>query len=317
VRVVDSSVQPLQNADAVSVGALHTCAHTKTGAVWCWGQNTFGQLGVGHEGDKVPTATEVPMLNNASLVSAGAVHTCTRKSDFTLWCWGNNSAYQLGISARVDAPMPQYVSALGPIVAAVTTGSFHTCARVGTAAECWGANDQGQLGNGTGSATSSPDIYSIPQLDYHAATMSAGDKHTCATTDSGELWCWGGNDHQQLGTGDGLRYPSPVRILPAGVETVSAGQEHTCAIASGGDLLCWGSNAHGQLGTGDMLQRPTPTRVLSDVVQVSAGSRHTCARRRNGSILCWGANDNGQVGSGPPSPTPVTMPSPVTLSCGP
>lgn len=81
----------------VSVGSDHTCARKTDGTLWCWGKNTDGQLGIGNT-----TASTVPvqvtgLAGNVTSVSVGNGHTCARKTDGTLWCWGSNFDGELGI----------------------------------------------------------------------------------------------------------------------------------------------------------------------------------------------------------------------------
>src|SRR5688500_17863211 len=82
-------------------------------------------------------------------VSAGYGHTCARKADGTLWCWGDNSNGQLGDASTAGKRSPVQVTALGTAVADVSVGDAHTCARKtdGTL-WCWGSNFLGAIGAG-------------------------------------------------------------------------------------------------------------------------------------------------------------------------
>lgn len=198
---------------------------------------------------------------------------------------------------------------------AVAAGLFHGCA-LDTAgvARCWGANESGQLGDGSTTDRAAP--VSV-ETDLRFGSIAAGLAHTCAVAASGQAVCWGANLGGQLGDGtrDDRALPDDVQQSPD-LRRVVAGWNHTCGIASNGVVYCWGLNREGAVGDGTRLDRLAPTRVLDSVSDAAAGSAHTCAVRQ-GEALCWGANGAGQLGDGTTqakaSPTPVDdLSGPVT-----
>ena len=230
----------------VAAGVGHTCARKTDGTLWCWGQNFQGQLG---DGDIVDKASPVQVSALGTLVAeiaAGRLHTCARKTDGTLWCWGSNIDGQLGDGTAGNKPSPVQVGALGTLVAEVAAGVGHTCARKtdGTL-WCWGLNFQGQLGDGTTGDKSSP--VQVGALGTLVAEIAAGNLHTCARKTDGTLWCWGNNDHGQLGDGTSKSKSSPVQVGALGtlVAEVAAGGNHTCARKTDGTLWCWGTDGTG------------------------------------------------------------------------
>ena len=133
-------------------------------------------------------------------------------------------------------------------------------------------------------------------------TVSAGGSHACGTDSSNYLYCWGNDDHGQLGnTATFNSKTTPNRVGDgSGWTVVSAGGAHTCAIRSG-KLYCWGSDGDGQLGNASSTteDKGLPQRIgaLSDWKTVSAGGAHTCAIRGAGNYLyCWGDDSSGQSG---------------------
>lgn len=198
---------------------------------------------------------------------------------------------------------------------AVAAGLFHGCAldAVGLA-QCWGANESGQLGDGSTTDRAAP----VPvATDQRFSSIAAGLAHTCAVAAGGQAVCWGANLGGQLG--DGTRndraLPDVVAESPD-LSRVVAGWNHTCGISAGGVAYCWGLNREGTVGDGTRLDRLAPTRVLDSVTDLAAGSAHTCAVRQ-GEALCWGGNGAGQLGDGTtqarPSPAPVgDLPGAVT-----
>jgi alpha-tubulin suppressor-like RCC1 family protein len=254
---VPSQVAGLPAAVEVAAGAVHACGRLADGSVWCWGRNDDGELGNGTSSFFEPLPTQVKLGQPAVEVASSNVHSCARLADGTLWCWGANNFGQLGDGSELTSPTPVQVAALGNDVRQVSPGSaLHTCARLedGTA-WCWGANDSGQLGNGT--SVSSPLPVQVAGLS-NVVHVSAGDTHTCACTSDGAVWCWGWNGSGQLGssTADfGQDTTTPVRAAAPGTVfvEVSAGPDSTCARADDGAVWCWGSRnnglqADGQLG---------------------------------------------------------------------
>jgi alpha-tubulin suppressor-like RCC1 family protein len=156
----------------VAVGGTHTCAVTKDGRLYCWGENTTGQLGTGSGGEscqpsllcRSSPAQVTALANDVAQVAAGGSHTCAVLKNGTLWCWGVNNSGQIGNGTQTGSPCtlpggstfnicvtsPAQVSALGANVAQVVTAGDRTCARLkDRSLWCWGDNNWGQIGDGT------------------------------------------------------------------------------------------------------------------------------------------------------------------------
>ena len=172
------------------------------------------------------------------------------RSDGTLLCWGRNDTGQCGLDPQMVASVSTPTEIVGfPALERVYPAQHHTCGRTDGVKEmvCWGANDFGQLGDGTTTSRHTPQIVqgiSNLSIGYPAA------RHTCAIDGNLDVFCWGANDHGQLGT---MPSPTPV-TLPSLVVTTADGiaakaSEHTCW-ALGLDLFCAGLNDSGQLGNG-------------------------------------------------------------------
>jgi alpha-tubulin suppressor-like RCC1 family protein len=119
--------------------------------------------------------------------------------------------------------------------------------------------------------------------------VSAGTGHTCALTLDGSGWCWGGNDHGQLGTGDKSPGSTP-RAVAGGLvfSSIAAGAGYTCAVTPTGDL-CYGFECS---------MSPRPVSGSRRYASISTGRMHTCAIATDESLFCWGDNGYGQVGDG-------------------
>jgi len=286
-------------AVAVSAAQRHTCALLRGGGVACWGANGTGQLGDGGTANSY-VAVATRGLHAATSVTTGIAHTCALTRAGGVRCWGMNASGELGAGTRFRSSSPLRVTRMAGAVG-LSAGGGHTCARTGAGAvSCWGANYARQLGNQSRLDSSTP--VRISSLSSPAASVAAGDRHTCVVTKVAEVACWGANDGGQLGDGsrrDRARART-VRALAGQSVRVSPGESHTCALSNAGSVRCWGENGSGQLGNGTFVGHPTPSAVvdLPEATDVSAGGRHTCAVARAGTVECWGANDWGQLGNG-------------------
>jgi len=289
----------------IAAGDDHTCAITLPGQVWCWGSDDEGQLGNGaasHFG--VAVQAEVgPVV----AIGVGARHSCAILDDGTARCWGDNGSSQLGtglVTATVDAPTD--VQLLSGVVA-ITGGDAHTCAlQADGDAFCWGANGNGQLGDGT----TVPKPSRIQVAGGHTYVgISASNNSTCGWSADGQAFCWGLNAGGNLGLGAGTDgdYSEPQSFgLPAMTQParVVAGPAVSGVITTAGTLWLWGSGGSGLKGdavSGDASFEAVeiPASGGGGFEQVGFGVNHACALDAAGTIQCWGFNDFGQVDGSP------------------
>jgi len=256
----------------ISAGGNHTCFVKSNGTVWCWGNNSSGELGINNTTQQL---TPVQVLGAggsgyltgvSQIMPAGhwSYRTCAVKSDSTVWCWGDNSNGQLGINNTTQQLTPVQVL---------------------------GAGGSGYL---TG-----------------VSQVVAGHNHLCALKSDGTVWCWGSNNYGQLGINNTTQQNVPVQVLGAGgsgyltgVSQVTSGWKYTCALKTDGTVLCWGVNDKGQLGINNTTQQLTPVQVLgaggsgylTGVSQIMSGAGHICTLKTDGTVWCWGGNYYGQLG---------------------
>lgn len=250
----------LAGATQLVAGSDHTCALV-AGGVRCWGANNLGQLGIGTSGPgaraTAPPAAGIAGLSGVTQLAAGGDTTCALAAG-TVRCWGANGSGQAG-SGDVISPQASPVGVSLP--AAATTlgvGAAHTCAGVtGHGLLCWGANEAGQLGTGTASATPATAAVAAVRIDNGtgALLVAGGAGFTCGAKDATELICNGRNDQGQSGVADMTANALDrvaVGLGGGALLTVAAGKAHACALvdagASGKQVRCWGRNAEGQLG---------------------------------------------------------------------
>ena len=300
---------------SVSAGGRHTCGLTTAGEAYCWGWNTFGQLG---DGTTTTAAQIVPKVVSGGLsftqISAGKEHTCALSATGAAYCWGSNYSGQLGDGTFVVHKTPTAITG-GLVFQQISAGGTHTCG-VTTSGEayCWGNHIDGQVGDGTdswdGRVSNINNPRPIPTAvagDLTFAQVSAGWEHTCGVTTTGEAYCWGSNIGRQLGDGTQQRKVAPSAVVGGRTYSqISAGRSHTCGVTTSGTASCWGYNYYGQLGEGwytDHVPQSVPVSTLGDVVggltysQVRAGGNHTCGVTPSGEAYCWGRGREGQLGT--------------------
>lgn len=288
---------------AIAAGNFHTCALITNGGMKCWGKNNVGQLGDGTTTQSLTPVDVSGLTSGVALLSPGLSHTCARVSGGWVKCWGENYTFgRLGDGTTVQRTTAINISGLTNGGSPLETGGFHTCSITASrGAKCWGANGNGQLGDGTTTQRLTP--VNVSGLTSGVASISAGYLHTCALTTAGGVKCWGNNGNGQLGDATTTQRLTPVFVsgLTSGVIAVTTGSRHTCALTTGGGVKCWGQNSYGQLGDGTTTQRLTPVYVsglTTGVIAISAGEQHTCALTTSGGVKCWGDNTYGQLGDG-------------------
>ena len=311
----------------VSLGEWHTCGLTTSGEAYCWGRNIFGQLGTGDTDDRAIPAAVSNGISFAQ-VTTRLWHTCGLTASGDAYCWGFNRDGQLGNGSTTgDDPNPTPFAVSGSFTfVSLSAGGHHVCSLTPSGeAYCWGENQYGQLGIGSGRPSATPVAVS-GGLTF--TSISAGGRHTCGLTPGGEAYCWGRNDYGQLGIGSGAPSATPVAVS-GGLTFVSviAGFRHTCGLTTSGEAYCWGSNNRGALGNGTTVNSATPVAVrpgrspqglLITFASLSA-SGHTCGLTPSGEAYCWGDNWAGQLGNGSttgqdPNPTPIAVSGGLTFA---
>lgn len=282
------------DVSSATLGYGFGCA-IKSGALYCWGFNTYGVLGNGSTMTSYTPVIPSGMSYGVSKVEAGNQHVCALKGG-TVYCWGNNTNGELGIGSTSAAYYPMYVS-LPESAMDISVGAGFTCA-VGFSGKiyCWGTNQYGVLGLGNGIVSTVP--VRVPTIEYGTSTISAGSNHVCAVI-SGAARCWGQNYENQLGIGRNMpssAVPLVVEGLASGVTHVSAGPTTSCAIQSG-TAYCWGASSV-SLGNGTK-SSDTPVKVEGSSLRstsISFRGGHGCFVH-NGAIKCFGPNISGSLGN--------------------
>jgi uncharacterized protein (TIGR02145 family) len=293
VAVDTSGVLNGKTITQISSEYQHTCA-LASGKVYCWGWNPYGQLGNNSTTDSlVPVAVDTSGVLNGKTVTqiaAGSNRTCAL-AEGQVYCWGHGSNGQLGNNSTVDKKVPVAVDTSGVLsgktVTQISTGNTHTCALADGKAYCWGYNGNGQLGNNSTTESLVPVAVDTSGvlIGKTITQIVAGSNYICVVAE-GKGYCWGDDQHGQLGNNSTTQSLVPVAVDTSGVLSaktitqIAPGYAHTCALDSDGKAYCWGYNANGQLGNNPTTQSLIPIASLLTqqcVPNCSVSQCNTCS----------------------------------------
>ncbi len=323
-------VSGISGVTAVATGDMHVLAIKSDGTVWAWGNNYSGELGNGTY-DYTDVPQQVPSLSNVIAVSASNMLSIALKSDGTVWTWGNNDHGQLGNGTTQSSSIPVQVQGLSGVIAiAAGNPNYEVALKSDGTVWAWGANGNGQLGNGSSA-------YSVAGTDSWVPVQVSGltgivkistNDHTLALKNDGTLWGWGSNGCGQIGapvTGwcGNFWYTVPAQIGGvSNIKTFAAGNGYSVVIENDGSVWTWGTNGScGNMGDGfedietlDTHPNPGQVNSLSGITSVSA-SGSTIVMKSDGTLWSWGCNGSGQIGNGTSNPSyPYGVPSPVEVN---
>ena len=301
---------------------------TKTAAEWATGGQSFL--------DNTPGGVSLAMCVGGgglsfNQIDVGPNHSCAIGSDERAYCWGANSAGQLGDGTTSPRNVPVLVSngdnTAGTYKEIAVEGSF-TCA-VGTddSIYCWG-----NIPTGAFSFNNSP----TPELIANGAnttgvfsSLAVGAAHICALGGDERAYCWGSNwwglnPIGQLGDGTTTDRATPTLVINGAnssgtYKKIVAGGSKTCAIGTDDEAYCWGQGAWGGLGDGTTNNRTSPVNVSNGsnaagtYKDISTGGWASCGIGTDDKAYCWGYGGTGLMGNGT---TTQTNTSPVAVSNG-
>ena len=328
-----------------SPSAADNCALLANGTVWCWGDNSHGELGVGDAKSR-SFATQIAVdatgasFDHVVEVGVGFFHACARKDDGSIWCWGLSTSGQTGVAVGANQPDVLAPRRVGNLIGykALRVGGVANCGiDASNNVYCWGTNDHLILGHASGTngdvlvPTGSECSGTMQTPDYHGnstPTIVAGlsgvtqltvsDQHACAVDGTNTVKCWGADDYDQLGDSINNSQTGALPcakgvttvIVPNGPTALGGSRLQTCALyGTAQPARCWGNNYTGQLGIGAADGGPpAPFGASLTGRAASGGNYHLCMVTTAGAVVCSGLNDHNALGSAAPSSdTPQTV----------
>ncbi|MFH2010919.1 MAG: hypothetical protein ABI333_30245 [bacterium] len=304
---------------AFSGCGLYGCLVRADGTAWCWGSNTYGQIGDGTTIDrKSPVAVEG--LDNVRSIRYVGHYSCATTADGSVWCWGRNEYGQIGdgttevrlLPVNVSLPQPaeKIGTARGNVTALLVDGTVWSWGSVGgpSPVQMSELSDVTDIAdNGTWLVTAEGGVWRWDHREppeqingvSNAVKVAAGDDHTCALSTQQEVWCWGSNEYGQLGDGTTNDATEPVQVVGLqGVTHVEIGSGYyTCALRNDGTAWCWGDTRYGVLGnhvandpanSAHVQATPLQVEKIEGVIQIESTAGTNCAITEDGAAWGWG-----------------------------
>ena len=312
----------------LELGSDHTCVLLSDGTVRCWGAGGDGRLGTGNTasiGDDEPASRVAPIAlgGPATVIAAGAAHTCALMATKRVRCWGRGIDGQLGYGNANNVGDDETPASVGDVplsgeVAAIAAGSDATCALMADGTiRCWGRNREGNLGyDGFRQPPRLGDdeaIESLPaiRLDRRVVQIAMDRGTTCVLFDGGAVRCWG----EVLGSIDADHAAVKRSDIDVGAKVKRLdGATLMCAITAANGARCWGAAQVTEQQVGVQRNTGEDLAVLADVgdlplpgpvEQIALGGSHGCALLVGGEVRCWGDRRFGILGAPPGAPVSV------------
>ncbi len=281
IALAELSLQPKKilvavlafKALSVDGGKGHTAAIKPDNTVWSWGNNEFGQLGIGNAASPVNfSPKQSGSITQINAVAAGSQHTLALSEVGMVMSWGNNDFGQLGSGSTDNSNKPNVVPGLSG-VQAIAAGNLHSIAlKSDGTVWTWGYNRSGELGIRTISDTNKPTrINSFNTVK----AIAAGGGHSLALKQDGTVWAWGTNRHGQVAPNELTQayFTKPEQVEGiSNVIAIAAGENFSMALKTDGTVWAWGDNASGQLGNGEFTGEMPDVKKGGSIGRFSIGA---------------------------------------------
>ena len=290
---------------------------TEDGALYVWGKNSYGQLGVGDEVNK-NTPIKVTAINGKVMeliISNSFSSVYAILEDGSLYAWGKNSYGLLGVGDEVNKNTPTKVNLPGKIKELITTGSSVYALMEDSSLYSWGNNESGRLGVGDEVNKNTPTKVNLPGKIKELITTGSS---VYALMEDSSLYSWGNNESGRLGVGDEVNKNTPTKVnLPGKIKELITTGSSVYALMEDSSLYSWGNNESGRLGVGDEVNKNTPTKVNlpGKIKELITTGSSVYALMEDSSLYSWGNNESGRLGVGDEvnknTPTKVNLPGKI------
>jgi len=250
----------------------HTCAIADNN-VYCWGRNSYGQLGIGTTDANthmLPERVDNTLFTGKTItkIAVGGTGFACAIANGWPYCWGNNAYGQLGTGNSTNYSIPTAVVDSGGVLSGKTitdivTGDGHACVLAGGKPYCWGVGGTGRLGSGNDNNSNVPvAVLTSGVLNGVTITsIASGSGHVCVSGDKGgnsRAYCWGEGGSGSLGRDSTADSNTPVEVsttagdmLTKDVQLLASGlgNRSSCALTKAPDnkVYCWGDGSGGQI----------------------------------------------------------------------
>ena len=295
----------------------HNLALYQDGSLYSWGDNHYGQLGLGHrQHQNTPQLIDPSHFHNKTInsIHQGPIHTLALMEDGSLYTWGYNVYGELGLGHNTNQNTPQLISPdhfENKIIQSIHTGSHHTLVLMTNGSlYAYGQNAKGQLGLGHNNNQNTPQLISPTHFPNKTIqSIHTGYGNTLALMEDGSLYSWGYNKAGELGLGHTDNQYTPQLINPEHfhyntIKSIHIEFMHALALMDDGTLYTWGQNDYGQLGLDHNYDAYTPQLIDPNhfdnktIQSIYTEENHTLAMMTDGSLYSWGENEFGQLGLG-------------------
>jgi hypothetical protein len=312
-RLAPQTTPVLTGVTAIAAGDQHALALKSDGTVWAWGSNSGAQLGDGTTTNRLSPqqvaglCAAPPAPCGVVAIAASSLNSYALTSDGTVWAWGANGSGQIGDGTVTTRSSPTLVPGLNDVQAIAAGGSF-AVALIGQGAAAgqvltWGANDTGQLGDGTTTQHNRPHAVGSGPL---VKSVFAGQNWVAARSGNDELFLWGNDAEGEQANGTYSPSASsylPTRTAPwvAPLADLAAGSRHALALDKVGRIWGWGDNSRFQQADSSSGAPHASVELVAGITNgllIAAGGSHSLAVTQDGQLWAWGDNSNGQLGTG-------------------
>lgn len=306
-----------------NVGTDAGCGSLPGGIVFCWGINTYGQIGDNSTTNKSNSRRVGGAIQGSTVVAiAAGGHTAyaLMSGGASMYAWGRNDFGQTGngnTTSPQKLPVAVNLAALGArVITKISAGSAHSMVLCSDGTVwCWGYNAYGQLGDGTTTNSSTPVAVNLTALGARTVTKISGvGMHSMALCTDGTVWTWGHNPNGELGDGtSGTDRLTPVQVVTGAsgcatnlcsitdIGTGNGFPNTSIALKSDGTVWTWGKDDLGMLGTNAIADganslSPVQMTGISTANAVAVGGQHTLVALKNGKVMDSGDGLNGEMG---------------------